>query len=344
MAKVKTNIGHRHVRTLTLDEFRGVDFTSSVLDADKRRAVSMKNLLPEAGRNVKRPGWVQIHRLEGRIHGMWTFTRGDTEELIVHAGSGLYEVYEEGGVSKYLAVKGCTELLGNGDSEAFFYGGRMYLVGHKSYLVYGSWDGGETYELREVAENEDTYIPTTTIAINPDGETDEAGNVKDTRVSWEPVNRLTSKRKNRMMGKNAETASWYLDSGVDWTNQNQSCDVSVEVETRMGVDIMTYRLESRLHLEGVTFENDLVFTSDALPEGFTKGAVGGKVYGGANTTTIVLNFKTPPPLEGEDNITVTFVKTTEGHAESIGKCRFGVLYGAGGNADRLFLSGNPDTP
>ena len=344
MAKVKTNIGHRHVRTLTLDEFRGVDFTSSVLDADKRRAVSMKNLLPEAGRNVKRPGWVQIHRLEGRIHGMWTFTHGETEELLVHAGSGLYEVYEEGGVSKYRAVKGCTELLGNGDSEAFFYGGRMYLVGHKSYLVYGSWDGGETYELREVAESEDTYIPITTIAINAVGEVDEAGNVKDTRVSWEPVNRLTSKRKNRMMGKNAETASWYLDSGVDWTNQNQSSDISVEVETRMGVDIMTYRLESRLHLEGVTFENDLVFTSDALPEGFTKGSVGGKVYGGANTTTIVLNFKTPPPLEGEDNITVTFVKATEGHAESIGKCRFGVLYGAGGNADRLFLSGNPDTP
>lgn len=344
MARVQTNVAHRHVRTLTLDEFRGVDFTSSVLDADKRRAVSMKNLLPEAGRNVKRPGWVQIHRLSGRVHGMWTFTRGDTEELMVHAGSGLCEVYEEAGVSKYRVVKGCTELLGDGDSEAFFYGGRMYLVGHKSYLVYGSWDGGETYELREVAENEDTYIPITTIAINAVGEVDEAGNVKDTRVSWEPVNRLTSKRKNRMMGKNAETASWYLDSGVDWTNQNQSCDVSVEVETRMGVDIMTYRLESRLHLEGVTFENDLVFTSDALPEGFTKGAVGGKVYGGADTTTIVLNFKTPPPLEGEDNITVTFVKATEGHAESIGKCRFGVLYGAGGNADRLFLSGNPDTP
>ncbi len=344
MAKVQTNISHRSVRTLTLDEFRGVDFTSSVLDVDKRRAVSAKNLLPEAGRNVKRPGWMQVHLLEGCIHGMWTFTRGDTEELIVHAGSGLYEVYEEGGVSKSRAVRGCTELLGDGDSEAFFYGGRMYLTGHKAYLVYGSWDGGETYELREVAEDEDTYVPVTTIGINAVGEVDDEGNVKDTRVSWEPVNRLTSKRKNRMMGKNAETASWYLDSGVDWTNQNQNCDVTVEVETRMGVDIMTYRLESRLHLEGVTFENDLVFTSDALPEGFTKGAVGGKVYGGANTTTIVLNFKTPPPLEGEDNITVTFVKAVEGHAESIGKCRFGVLYGAGGNADRLFLSGNPDTP
>ena len=345
MAKVKTNIGHRHVRTLTLDEFRGVDFTSSVLDADKRRAVSMKNLLPEAGRNVKRPGWVQIHRLEGRIHGMWTFTHGETEELLVHAGSGLYEVYEEGGVSKYRAVKGCTELLGNGDSEAFFYGGRMYLVGHKSYLVYGSWDGGETYELREVAENEDTYVPVTTIGINAEGEVDEAGNVKDTRVSWEPVNRLTSKRKNRMMGKKAETASWYLDSGVDWTNQNQNCDVTVEVEVKKGYGSVTYVLESRLHLEGVTFENDLVFVSDTAPSDFSKGAVGGKIYGGGkDSTTLTLNFATSPPLEGEDNITVTFVKATEGHAESISKCRFGVLYGAGGNADRLFLSGNPDTP
>ncbi len=344
MAKAQTNVAHRHVRTLTLDEFRGVDFTSSALDVDRRRATSMKNLLPEAGRNVKRRGWVQKHILNGCIHGMWTFTRGDTEELIVHAGSGLYEVYEENGVSKCRAVRGCVELLGDGDSEAFFYGGRMYLVGHNSYLVYGSWDGGETYELREVADGEDTYIPTTTIGINPKGSADADGQPKDTRTSWEPVNRLTSKRKNRMMGNGAETATWYLDSDVDWTNQNQECDVTVEVEARAGVGIVTYRLESKLHLSGLTFENDLVFTGDKFPEGKMAGAIGGKVYSAGNSTQIVLNFKTTPPLSGEDNITVTFVKAVEGHADSIGKCRFGILYGAGGNADRLFLSGNPDTP
>ncbi|MBE6585065.1 MAG: hypothetical protein E7645_00900 [Ruminococcaceae bacterium] len=345
MAKVQTNVAHRHVRTLTLDEFRGVDFTSSVLDVDKRRAVSMKNLLPKAGRNVKRPGWKQVHRLGGRIHGMWTFTRGNTEELIVHAGSGLYEVYEEDGVSKSRAVQGRTDLLGDGVSEVFFYGGRMYLTGHKAYLVYGSWDGGETYELREVADGEDTYVPTTTIGINATGETDEEGNAKDSRVSWDPVNRLSSKRKNRMMGKNAETATWYLDSAVDWTNNNQNSDVVVEVDVRIGVKVVTYRLESSPHLEGVTFENDLVFTGDMLPEGMNKGSVGGKVFGGSDDrTTIVLNFKTAPPREGEDNITVTFTKHVVGHAESIGACRFGVLYGAGGNADRLFLAGNPDTP
>lgn len=349
MAKVKTNIGHRHVRTLTLDEFRGVDFTSSVLDADKRRAVSMKNLLPEAGRNVKRPGWVQIHRLEGRIHGMWTFTHGETEELLVHAGSGLYEVYEEGGVSKYRAVKGCTELLGNGDSEAFFYGGRMYLVGHKSYLVYGSWDGGETYELREVAENEDTYIPTTTIAINPDGETDEAGNVKDTRVSLEPVNRLTSKRKNRMMGKSlgeAQQIRWRMDSDVTLSLETLG-DISVQVSVL--VKNGTYKAEKTYELVADTASFDevgadhcnLKLIGDVVPEGYETGDYAGTLL---QNGELWLSFDTTPPLEDEDNITVTFVKATEGHAESIGKCRFGVLYGAGGNADRLFLSGNPDTP
>lgn len=345
MARVQTNVAHRHVRTLTLDEFRGVDFTSSALDVDKRRAVSMKNLLPEAGRNVKRRGWVQEYRVDGRVHGMWHFLRGDLDTLIVHAGKLLYEYYEEDGVKKWRTVKGCTELLLDEDGEAFLYNGRMYLTGHEAYLVYGSWDGGTTFELREVADGEDTYIPTTTIGINPEGSTDADGQPKDTRTSWEPVNRLSSKRKNRLMGCSEAVTWWRLDSAVDWYNQNQNCDVTVEVEVKKGYGSVTYVLESRLHLEGVTFENDLVFVSDTAPSDFSKGAVGGKIYGGGkDRTTLTLNFVTSPPLEGEDNITVTFRRHVEGHAESIGKCRFGVLYGAGGNADRLFLAGNPDAP
>lgn len=344
MAKVQTNVAHRNVRTLTLDEFRGVDFTSSALDVDRRRATSMKNLFPEAGRNVKRRGWVQEYRVDGRVHGMWNFVRGDFTTLLVHAGKRLYEYYEEDGKHKWRAVQGCTELLSDEDGEAFLYNGRMYLTGHASFLVYGSWDGGETYELREVADGEDTYVPTTTIAINPEGSTDTDGQPKDTRTSWEPVNRLSSKRKNRLMGNSEEGTWWRLDSGVDWYNTNQNCDVAVEVEVKKGYGSVTYRLESRLHLEGVTFENDLVFVSDTVPEDFTKGSVGGKIYGSKDSTTLTLNFSTTPPLESEDNITVTFIKKVEGHAEAIGACRFGVLYGAGGNADRLFLAGNPDEP
>lgn len=51
-----------------------------------------------------------------------------------------------------------------------------------------------------------------------------------------------------------------------------------------------------------------------------------------------------PPVAGEDNVRVTAGRTVSGYAERINACTFGVLYGIGGAADRLFLSGNDKYP
>jgi len=55
--------------------------------------------------------------------------------------------------------------------------------------------------------------------------------------------------------------------------------------------------------------------------------------------TFVKAHKTP--LEGEDNIFITYTKEIEGYREKIERCTFSAQYGMGGE-NRVFLSGNPN--
>ncbi|MED9905286.1 MAG: hypothetical protein UFG06_14040 [Lachnospiraceae bacterium] len=59
----------------------------------------------------------------------------------------------------------------------------------------------------------------------------------------------------------------------------------------------------------------------------------------------IVNFTVAPgvsPVDGEDNVFITAYRTVDGYADRINKCTFGIQYGVGGAADRLFLSGNTD--
>ena len=59
----------------------------------------------------------------------------------------------------------------------------------------------------------------------------------------------------------------------------------------------------------------------------------------------IVNFSTAPnvsPVTGEDNVEIQAYKKTDDYADRINKCDTGILYGIGGNMDRLFVSGNPD--
>ena len=51
-----------------------------------------------------------------------------------------------------------------------------------------------------------------------------------------------------------------------------------------------------------------------------------------------------PPVTGHDNVHITASKTREGYLDSINGCTVFAVYGVGGAADRVFLSGNPDKP
>ena len=63
----------------------------------------------------------------------------------------------------------------------------------------------------------------------------------------------------------------------------------------------------------------------------------------ANAKVVLFNDYIPE-IDGQNNIEVTFPCYVEGNADKINKCTFGILFGNNNAKNRLFLSGNPDTP
>ncbi len=64
-----------------------------------------------------------------------------------------------------------------------------------------------------------------------------------------------------------------------------------------------------------------------------------------NRQTGTVTFTSAPgksPITGEDNVKIQACRTVAGYADRINKCTLGILFGVSGNADRLFVSGNPD--
>lgn len=337
--KVRTHIAQKERKRLVLSDFKGVDFSSSPFRVSQNRATDMKNLINEYGVNHKRHGWREIRDFKPydseesfAINGVFEYRHGGRRELLIHAGSRMFRVDASGGISDKLTEYECISegfTLKDEKSQAFYSGGRLYIVGVGDYLVYGSWDG-ETYELRRVYGDADTYIPTTTISIDNDArEADTA------RATLDQVNLLTPYRKNQLLGASltstaedgseivAESMTWTLDSGYI----DEGTDVKILLET----------LDEGGEAVTVEISNSGSDKTLLYAEGVQVGSVdyvNGK---------ITLTVDTTPQIEGADNIFVTFSVGAKNETV-IGKCSFGILFGADGNTDRLFLSGNADMP
>ena len=358
MVRTRKNVRQRGEHSLTLEGFRGVDYTSSPLRVDPRRAVRCRNLLPIGGRNVKRRGWRQetvfteYDTATGRsvpqpVRGMWWYVWNDEHFLLVHAGERLYA--SKDGVEFYTARDG----MGSDVSEAFAYGKRLYMVGHGEYLVFGTWNGGKTFELRAVADDEDTYIPRTTMAINPT--TDKDGEaLEDTRRSLDAVNLLSSRRINTCMGRKhgGHVIVYTLDGGVAPVDGKIDMVIDVETADKRGV-IGTERWIP-LIITGQNGSGEAwIYRESDLPSGYIPSTFEptatrvGELYYTDKGAQLWISVDCPPPMEGRDNITVTFRCAGADIAAAtakIGGCRFGIMFGGGGNADRLCLAGNPDYP
>lgn len=63
--------------------------------------------------------------------------------------------------------------------------------------------------------------------------------------------------------------------------------------------------------------------------------------------TGLVTFNTAPgasPVSGHDNVRITAYKNRDGYADKVNHCTVFAVYGVGGAADRIFLSGNADLP
>lgn len=328
--RANTNISLKERKTLKLSDFKGVDFSSSALNVSRNRASNMRNFINEYGVNKKRNGWNELIKIKHdgepqKINGIFEYKNGSRREILVHAGKRFYRLLKNDGKysveditlsSTYTRAKVDLTRIKNQRSQAFFNKGRAYIIGCGDYLVYGTWDEGVSYELRRVADNVDTYIPTTMISIDYEG----AETVAVDRV--DNVNCLSSKRKNQLLGTSETNKTWTLDKSID-----AGTTVTIELYTIDNEEQVTKNISNSGSDKTKLYEGSKeVGTID-----FEKGQ-------------ITFSIATTPQIEKRDNIFVTFEHKVDGYSDRIANCNFGVLFGVNGNTDRLFLAGNSDFP
>lgn len=324
--RANTNISLKDRLQVQLTDFKGVDFSSSPLRVQVNRASSAVNLINEYGVNHKRNGWNQVANIQASINLIFKYVYNETEQIIVQAGKRFYKLSLNEQTNKYDytdIINTCTysdariklEELISERSQVFFNNGKAYIIGCGDFLVYGTWNKGETFELRRVVDNEDTYIPTTTISIDNDTVID------DTRASLDDINFLSNRRKNQMLGVSTFPTTWTVDSG------------EIDLDTKVEIKLDTLENNVQVSKE---ISNSLPDKSKLYING-TETEVGSINF---STGQITLNINTEPQIAERDNIFVTFKHVIEGYNERITKCKFGTLFGVNGNTDRLFLSGN----
>lgn len=203
MLQFNSNFGNKKFERKVINNFLGVDYASSIFNVADYRAIDMRNLINKNGINHKRNGWSEIAQFNDKINGIWQFKDDNKNiHIIVHSGKKFYKItnlstnsfettYEEINFNETVNL---TRII-NERSYGVVAGNRLYIL-CGDYLVYGTWDNGTTWEIRRVEDDEDTYIPTTTIGITKEGSL-----IQGTRTGYDKINLLNRKRKNTLIGE-----------------------------------------------------------------------------------------------------------------------------------------------
>lgn len=349
-------------KVLSLGDFRGVDFSTSPLNVKPYRAAEAVNFINDYGKTRKRPGWRERLVIEEdgqpvRINGIFNYENGDHGDVIIHAGRRFYRLGVDAATGREVAEDITSSgtyapsavdpaRLTDTRSQAVYNRKRLYIIGCGDFLVYGSWDGGATYELRRVYSDEDTYIPTTSIGIDAVDYFNGNAPAGASYVVLDDVNYMTAWRKNKLQGVTVydtetttrERSRYYLDATIDeGTIVTLVNDLTGEVWSNEGAGTATQLINE-------------------------EGVVGGTI-GFADGFIQLKSLRTDNPIttswpadNGDSVLTVTFCHTPTAeeaglseenfvpYADRVGLCQFGAMFGVSGNTDRLFVSGNARLP
>ena len=202
--RFSTNVKVKPTKLFNMRDFLGIDTFNSLYEVSPNRATFMRNFVRKDGKNHKRNGW-KCDKMFSAIEGIFSFSlydeqeENDVEKIIVCTASAFFE--ESYGAftditdsSRYVPAD--IDTLSISKPQMFLYKNKAYFIGCGEFLVYGKYEveGSWKYELRKVADNIDTFIPTTTININQDGDSG------DVRSTLDQINLLSSYRKNTFVG------------------------------------------------------------------------------------------------------------------------------------------------
>lgn len=144
----------------TIDNFLGVDFTSSPIEVDKRRSPNAKNIINYNGYNETRKGYEIVKVFNSKINGIWNVDLPSKEVFLVHAGTKLFECLTDFSV--------CTEILSgmaNERSQAVYIGEYLTIFDGNRAIIYSPTETG--YKVSFLDES--GYIPTTSVGRDSSG-------------------------------------------------------------------------------------------------------------------------------------------------------------------------------
>lgn len=205
--RFNTDIDKKERKRVVLSDFRGIDTASPIYAVQSSRATAMVNFICKDGINHKRNGWRQVQRVldsEGNgiaVNGYFKFEIANKPLKVIYAGTSFFVF--DGETNDQLTITDNLDhtMLKNRPVSMFVDNDRAYFIGMGDFIVLGIYGGN--LEFRRVYNDEYTYVPTTTMNINPE-ETDyyENGQAVEygSRQTFRDVNILTAKRKNTLIG------------------------------------------------------------------------------------------------------------------------------------------------
>lgn len=307
--------------TLQIEEMRGVDLSNSPLFVDKSHASDMSNFIMENNVLQKRFGWREVFQFKDHINGFWQFETSKyvdnayevTKHCIVMVGTEFYEIiglHTDNTTAIKIAFGSNVDATKIKDAVAYgVVGGEKLYILCGDFLTLGYY--GDSFEIHRVEDDEQTFIPTTTISIAA------IGNNNISRSPYDDINLMTRYRYNTLLGESENTTltefSYILD-GV--CSDLSSVEVSVR-NSNNGYDLLSK--DTDYTIENTTYENIQV-------------------------TKITFTSNHTPIIEGQDNYKVKFAVYDSTNSDKINNCNFGCLYGYDNVLDRLFFSGNPQYP
>ncbi len=316
MAKAK-------IRAKKYDRFRGVDFSTDPSLVDDTRSPWAPNLVADmGGMPEKRPGWRTLVEIEGKVNGLFSAEFSGERHLLAHVGTKLYRWY----------LPSADEAPEDDDEE-------------------------ETPD-EETPEDE---TPDETPEETPDEDPGDGDN--EDEDSDEPEELATGLPDSRSMALYMKGKLWIFTGTKLLCYDGEECNAAEDVAY-----IPTTLISRDPAGGGTTYEainlltggQKVGFLGDGSSKVYTlpyqnvdsidKVEVDGEeVTTGFTTDTEAgtVTFETAParPVVGaEDNVFITFTKTTEGYADRINKCTTAIVWGANGTSDRIFAAGNPDFP
>lgn len=126
----------RQNNVYSIDEFKGVDFTSSPIEVDKRRSPKSINMICKNGKNEKRNGYNILNNIGSCINGVWNIDTPTSEVFLVHSGNALYQTDNEF-KNKTLILNG----MSNNRSIGLYINGYLVIFDGVRAVVFACFDG-----------------------------------------------------------------------------------------------------------------------------------------------------------------------------------------------------------